>query len=340
MKALKILVVLTAIVVIAGLTADVWAANCIPGRQFRSLGKPTTDTNNVRIGVDGSGADNTTHMIGRIWDSDDANNANTGLTDLNGDGTGFGTFCPVLNFYQVAGTADRKIDEFMGSTTCIGNGCPALNMTVLVEDYAAGGPPGVGQTAYYTAWMVKETPGAVSGRWYDFGLVDGVSGVTTIPLLAFPDVAITGSSRAGANVSINYNNLDQTNMVHTWNINQVYPTNAVIKEWQLVKATGSADPGRLRSLGWVTIQSTPYVPGGAPASFVVPCSSTVTDEFVAIGIGFNGGTAGTIDSALVGRAIPLECDPNIAQPDLPVNVDRKPSATQLDGNSGRSGGRR
>jgi hypothetical protein len=116
MKALKILVVLTAIVVITGLTADAWAANCIPGRQFRSLGKPTTDTTNVRIGVDGTGADNTTHMIGRIWDSDDANNANTGLTDLNGDGTGFGSFCPVANFYTVAGT-ERKIDEFMGSTT-------------------------------------------------------------------------------------------------------------------------------------------------------------------------------------------------------------------------------
>ena len=92
--------------------------------------------------------------------------------------------------------------------------------------------------------------------------------------------------------------------------------------------------------GWVTLQATPYVPGGAPDSFVVPCTSTATDEFVALGIGFNGGVAGSIDSALVGRAIPLECDPNLAQPDGPVDVGSKPAATDLNSKPGRSGGRR
>jgi hypothetical protein len=336
MKAMKILVVIAAVVVIAGLTADAWAANCIPGRQFRSVGKPTTGTTNIKIGVDGI-TQNTTNMIGRIWDSDDANNANTGLIGPN-----FGQFCPVENFYQVAGV-DRKIDEFMGSITCPGNGCPTDKMTIVVEDYQAGAVlPGVGETAYYAGFMVTGNGASASGRWYDYGQVDGITVATTIPMLAFPDVVITGSNRAGASITVNYNNVDQTNMIHTWDVpgGDVYPTNAVISEWQLVKSTGSADPGCRRDLGWVTIQTTPYVPGGAPATFNVPCSSTVTDEFLAIGIGFNGGAAGVIDSALVGAAIPLECDPNIAQPDLPVNVDRKPSATQLEGKSGRSGGRR
>ena len=221
-------------------------------------------------------------------------------------------------------------------------GCPANKMTVVVEDYAEGGPPGVGNTAYYAAYMVDETP--ASGRWYDYGNLDGITvNNAIIPMLAYPDAVITGSSREGTTISINYNNLDQSNMVHSTDWaggGGVYPTSAVISEWQLVKATGTADPGRDRSQGWVTINRTPYVAGGAPASFLVPCASTATDEYLAIGIGFNGGAFGVIDSALVGAAIPLECDPNVAQPDNPVDLNKKSGPTQIDSTPRRSGGRR
>lgn len=332
MKALKILMVITALVVIVGLTTDTWA-QCSSARLFRSSGK---FGNNINIGV--VGTDNTTNQIGRFWDSDNATLSNNGLA-----GPDFGNLCEINGadsaWWPVINT-ERKIDGALTNLSCVQVGCPANKMTVVVEDYAADGPPGINETAYYTGWMVDETP--AGGRWYDYGNVDGITVDNSIvPMLAFPDVVITGSSRAGATIQVNYNNLDQATMVHSTDWaggGGVFPTVDVVLEWQLVKATATSDPGRLRSNGWVTIQTTPYVPGGAPNSFVVPCASTATFEFLAIGIGFNGGAGGAIDSALVGRAIPLECDPNLAQPDLPVVS--KPGATELNEKPGRSGGRR
>jgi len=329
MKALKILVVITAVVVIAGLTTQAWAA-CAPARVFRSVGAPVT--NNIKISAVGS-AQSGPNVIGRFWDSDDMNNSNNGLAGPN-----FGSLCPPSVWWLAAGV-NWKIDGQQGGTGCGAAGCPATNMTVLVEDYDEAGAPGVDGSAFYMGWMVESTP--ASARWWDYGLVDGATAAATIPMLEFPNLIVTGSSRAGQSITVNYQNLDQTNNNHTWqaSVGDVYPTADVIREWQLVKATGTSDPGRARALGWVTVQSTAYVPGGAPAVFNVPCSSIATDEYLAVGIGFEGGT-GVIDSALVGSAIQIECDPNIAQPDLPTEMDRKPSATQLEGKAGRSGGRR
>jgi hypothetical protein len=324
MKALKILVVITALVVVVGVVSDAWAG-CAPARLFRSQGKPN---NTANINFDPTGTDASGNQIGRLWDSDDANNSNNFTPGQ----------CPAANFWILNTNGTYKIDAYHGSAECNPTGCPADNMTVVVEDYAAGGPPGINSTAFYLAFMVLETP--ANDRWWDYGLIDGLPTGTTLAMVEFPSVDITGSSRTDANIQVNYNNTPQETNVHTWAESTEYPTNRVISEWQLVKATGLGDPGRARSNGWVTIQTTPYDPLGPAAQFLVPCSDTNTDEYIAIGIGFNGGAAGVIDSALVGPATQLECDPNLAQPDHPVNVDRKPSATQIESKTGRSGGRR
>ena len=216
-------------------------------------------------------------------------------------------------------------------------------MTVVVEDYAEAGPPGIGHTAYYIGWMVDEVPAET--RWWDYARVDGLTVNLAFPMLTFPDLVITGSSRIGSTVvQITYNNQDQAAQNHTWNNDggAVFPVSDVVEEWQLVKFTGLTDPGRRRGLGWTVLQTTPYVPGGTiGTSFNVPCSNAVDDEWVAIGIGFNGGSDGVVDSALVGRAIALECDPNLAQPeDVPLHEQRKTGTQELQPNPGRSGGRR
>ena len=331
MKAFKYLVVIVALIVVGGMVADSWA-QCNPGRLFRSSGKLGGN-----IDFDVTGCDNNGNQIGYFWDSDDANNSNSGF------GPDFGSRCPITDWWKERSAPNRAIDGVQGAGLCIGAGmgCPASKLSIVVEDYAEGGPPGVDGGACYAAFMVDETP--ASGRWWDYGALDGLPNNSIIPMLQFPEAIITGSSREGTTIAINYNNLDQSGNVHSTDWaggGGVYPTGEVVSEWQLVKATGTADPGRLRSQGWVTINRTPYVPGGAPASFVVPCASTATDEYLAIGIGFNGGAFGVIDSALVGRAIPLECDPNLAQPDGPVEFSTKPAATQIESKPVRSGGRR
>lgn len=329
MKAVKILMVITALVVIVGMTSDAWA-QCAQPRLFRSAGK---GGNNVDIDV--SAIDQSRTDIGRFWDSDNANFSNNGLTGPN-----FGNLCPSTLWFNPRGTTGNwAIDAFLTEGSCAQQGCPADKLTSVIEAYdAATGAPGVGGTAYYLGWMTDETP--IDTRWYNYGDVDGATTATVVPMVEFPTAVITGSDRVGATITVNYNLPDQDANVLSWDhgAGAAYPVASVISNWQLVKFTGTADPGRLRSLGWVTIQTTPYVAGGTGTTFNVPCSSTATDEYIAVAVGFNGGSAGVVDSALVGKAIQLECDPNLAQPDEQFG-DRKPSATELS-RPGRSGGRR
>jgi hypothetical protein len=327
MKPLKILMVVTALVVIVGLTTDAWA-QCPSGRVFRSAGKP-----GVNVRVDVSLTDPGDNEIGRLWDSDNANNSNGGLTGPN-----FGNLCPISEWWVPNAAGLYNIDGGLTVGGCAQVGCPSNAMTIVVEDYGLQGPPGVNDTAFYIGWKVDETP--ADSRWYDYSKVDGITAVTVLNMLEFPRPVITSTNRDGATIVVNYNLADQAANNHTWNnsAGAPFPIGDIVSEWQLVKATGDADPGRLRSNGWVTIQSSPYVPGGDSTAFNVPCADTATDEYIAVGIGFNGGASGTIDSALVGPAIQLECDPNLAQPDEPQNIQRKPTATQI--GVGRSGGRR
>ena len=328
MKAMKILVVITALVVVAGLTTDAWA-QCSSARILQSNGQPLT--NNIKFSDAGTFSDTDgpagNARIGRFWDSDDRNNSNNGLVGPN-----FGSLCPPALWWITAGV-NWQVKGALTEGACAQVGCPSANLTIVLEDYATAGPPGVGDTAFYMGMKVRETP--VSARWYDYGLLDGATAVTILPMTQFPDVVITSSSRSPGAVNISYTNLDQSNNVHTWDAaaGAVYPTADVVREWQLVKATGTTDPGRLRAPAWTTINTTTYVPGNQPDSWTVPCTDIVQDEWVAIGIGFEGGT-GVVDSALVGKAVALECNPNLAKPDNgtleakdPENIGTTPRRT-------------
>jgi hypothetical protein len=48
----------------------------------------------------------------------------------------------------------------------------------------------------------------------------------------------------------------------------------------------------------------------------VPCNSQLKDSFIALGVSFDGGVGPDVPSALVGRAIQVECNPNIAVPEV------------------------
>ena len=326
--------VLVVLVVVAGAIANSWA-QCLPGRLFRSSGRLG---NNLDFDVTGS--DNNGNQIGYFWDSDDAANSNSGFAP------DYGAHCPV-NQWWVVRTAPNlmKIDGVQGAFGCgaAGMGCPTNKMTIVVEDYADGGPPGINQDAYYAAYMVDETP--ASGRWYDYGNLDGIDdNNAVIPMLPFPEVAITALSIGGGFYQINYNLLDQTEMVHStdWAAGGgMFPTTAVIREWQLVTVTayGFPEPGRARASDWVTIQSIPYVPGGSSHTVSVPWPPVGRTTYLAIGIGFNGGAYGVIDSALVGRPTQLP-EPILADPEWPADFDHKPSSKQREPRPLRPEGRR
>jgi hypothetical protein len=329
------------------MTMDTWAqsANCVPARKFASGGQPKPVANAV---FDVTGTHNNGTVIGRLWDTDNGLNANNGLSsgeNLNSLGescTGFGCWCTPAEFWVLQPAGTYRVEEFLGGSTCPGAGCPVRALTVVIEDYDEAGPPGVGGTAYFVGMNVDDTP--VSARRYDYGLCNGSTENTTYPMIEFPKVDIQSSSRGPNGVIINYVNLNVEDNVHGWYSasSEIPPTAETIAQWQLVQFVGDADPGRLREGNWDVVQTTDYNPGDAPASWEVECDDNPDlDSYVAIGIGFNGGAAGVVNSALVGEAIQLECDPNLAQPgeDLELAPRKKPKASAIEYDR-RSGGRR
>ena len=309
MKAMKILVVVVALVAITGMVTDAWA-QCSGPRIFRSSGK-----GGLNVKIDTTGANSGGNEIGRLWDTQNAAFSNNGLSGPN-----FGSLCFPVNWWRTDGTL-WYVDGALTSGACAQTGCPTRDMTVVLEDYDVNGPPGINGTAYYVGWAVTETPPAL--RWYDYGLVDGVTAATTFPMLEFPLADVLNSNRNGENVEVTVQFADQGNHVHSWLNGGVAATTAIVSEWHLMKATGTSDPGRLRS-NWVQIDAVAHQDGGSAKFYSIPCTDTIQNEWLAVGIGFNGGSAGVVDSALVGEAVALECDPNLAQPDDEIKPNFKP----------------
>jgi len=87
-------------------------------------------------------------------------------------------------------------------------------------------------------------------------------------------------------IEVNYNLADQSALVHTafGASDAALPVSSVVAQWHLMQATGTADPGRNRAQ-WNQVQAIPYTPGGANQFASIPCSDTINDSWLAIGIG-------------------------------------------------------
>jgi hypothetical protein len=107
------------------------------------------------------------------------------------------------------------------------------------------------------------------------------------------------------------------------------PSTSVIASYDLLVHTGDTDPGRLRyqtgcaapnpgGRCWTLIDQIPFT-GSSPqgVTAIVPCESVTKDSFIALGISFQGGAGPNVPSSLVGRAVQIECDPNLAEPPKP-----------------------
>jgi hypothetical protein len=322
---LKVLAGAAAIAVLAVAMAPVANAQCAPAQNFASIGlfKPSTG-GFKQVVVNTSGVQNAGKEIGRFWAAGNSGNANN-----------FAGTCPSTNVAatldswwdlctnsvnQCAGgaTTFRGINgNFTGGTctltTCPNPGAGGDQMIFLVEEWGPAGPPGIGQDAYWVAFRVDGTPAAA--RLWDIARVTGNPPVNAVlPFNAFPVPQVTGSSR---NLT---GGVDTTNDFVDLGLNMhsiVGVTDAAtVVSYDLCTFHGPGDPGRLRSAGWVCSASVPYT-GAAKtgAAFKVPCAEITQDTWYAVGVTFNGGSGAPVKSELVGRAIQVECDPTIAEPE-------------------------
>jgi len=332
---LKVLAGAAVIAVLAVAAAPVANAQCAPAQVFASIGlfKPVSG-GFKQVVVNTSGVQNAGNEIGRFWAAGNSGNAN------NFAGTCPSTAVSSLDSWwdlcanatnQCAGgaTTFRGINgAFTGGlctlSTCPNPGAGGDQMIFLIEEWGPGGPPGIGADAFWVAMRVDGTPAAA--RLWDIARVSGNPPVNAVlPFNAFPVPQVTGSSRnltGGVDTTNNYVDLGLN--LHA--ISGV-PDSASIVSYDLCTFHGPSDPGRLRSAGWTCTTSLPYTDAAKTgAAFKVPCADVINDTWYAVGATFNGGTGQPVKSAMVGRAIQVECDPTIAEPEPLKRPGLRPTA--------------
>jgi hypothetical protein len=317
MKTVKILCFVAALALVAVAVAPTAEAQCTPSKRFAS--GANTNSGVVSLGytyvhVDNDPVTPLGDEIGRFWQSSNATLAN------NFSGT-----CPAASFWKVGKNgSDYGMDGSVGATGCTASGCPAGDLTVVVEDWQAGfPPPGIGGHAYFVAWRANETPSLT--RFWDYGRT--APHLTVFPFVPFPTAHVASSARTGMTINITMNYVDVDPNFHgvtgpctgsnpTTCTNNPVPADDVIVSYDLYRFNGPTEPGRDRDL-WTFVESVPYVPGGVTLDNVaggINCPDTINDSFIAVGISFDGGSAGPVPSELVGRATRLECNPDMVDP--------------------------
>lgn len=276
--------------------------------------------------------------IGRFWQSD---NSGLGHNFLDGDPDYrmAPDRCPTQHpsqagggWWQISQTTKRGIDGWVSGAGCLTQTCTEHDITVVVEDYGATGPPGINDTSHFIAFRVDETPG--DQRWWD--LAKTAPPQTDLLFIDHPVPTVTSSFKQGTDRVVTLNFANVAFHAHAQTETGPLPATEIVATYDLMVHTGDSDPGRLRYADtceapnpggrcWTLVQQTPFAgfgPEGVVA--VIPCESVTKDSFVALGVSFKGGDGPDIPSALVGRSVQIECDPNLADP------APKPTRSRLD----------
>jgi hypothetical protein len=268
-------------------------------------------------------------------------------------------------------TTNRAIEGNIATSDCQLNTCPDNDLIFLVEDYGASAPPpGVGGTAYFVALRTNGDPAGTCGiRWFDVAKAAAQSatcnGTNAVlrQMLQFPTLKIASSGKTANDVVVTTNygrpggggGADDVGDNAFGFAQAALPDNSIIASIDILAHTGPSDPGRDRfatcggaactnqglagNCCWTQIRSIPYANGPiAGDQFTIDCGNRTEDIWVAAGITFQGGSAAlNVKSALVGRAVQVQCDPATANPQPKVRPGAGERRTERPTRSG--GGR-
>jgi len=332
---MKVLLGVVAGALVLAVAAPPAEAQCGAGaRAFASIGGAGTE-NKFRLDP-GQSNGVLGQEFGRFWQ---CSNSLEGNNFTPGDpAKRMGTGCPTQGvtqagggWWQVAQTTQRGVSGFIAATGCLASTCPNDDLCLVVEDWALGGPPGVGAGAYFVGFRTLITP--ATARWWDYSRQCGAVGTGAqceAPMQRFPVPKITSATKAGLDRQLVTDSDTDPAInvyVHTPNVG---PASAVIQSYDLMMHVGTGDPGRDRNSGaWSLLAQIPY--NNAAASnqpVMVPCAG-LEDAYLAFGLTFVGGSpGGPVPSQLVGAAIQVECGGDIADPQPKpkkgVRLDERP----------------
>jgi hypothetical protein len=320
---MKIVLGVVSVAMIMAVAAPVAEAQC--GAGARNFGTKS-GSGLVNMFVDPVGSNGEFGLeYGRFWECGNSANGNNFIPGdpqkkMAPAGTGLCASTDAAQagggWWQVGATTQRGTDGLISGTGCFASTCPAGDLCQVVEDWGPGGPPGVDSTAFFVGWRSNETP--PDFRYWDFAKFCGTANCS-VPMNEFPVPRVESSTRnAGTGDAEIVTGSDRDPSVNVYvQTPTAGPASQLIESYDLMISTGATDPGRDRNSGdWSLLASIPYADaalGGQP--IVVPCANEIDDAFIAFGLTFVGGPpGGPVPSQLVGSAIQIECDPNIADP--------------------------
>ncbi len=364
---LKVLGVGVAAAVVLAVTAPVAEAQCGTGvRLFQSIGGGSTTPklflNPAATGPGASGV--LTTAVGRMWQCNDSASGNNFDSASGAAKTMAAAGCNIPSqvccatrdtlqggggWWQIAQTTLRGVNGAISGPGCNLSTCPSGDECFVVEDYDVNGPPGTNGSAYMAGWRVPETPG--NSRYWDLGVFCGAQGSgtqCTAPFEEFPVPKVLSSSKSGTNRALTMDaDSDPSGNVYI-GVDGQGPGSSLIKSYDLMVHHGAGDPGRDRNATcggppcWSLITSIAYADTATLGAGVsVPCPNPSPNAFIAFGLTFHGGGgAKDVPSQRVGRAIQIECNPNIADPPKPrptIRMDgrQEPSRTPERSRGGR-----
>jgi hypothetical protein len=366
MKAMtKVLLGTLAIAIVVAVSVPVAEAQCATGARAFATVAGGSGTNKMRVNPAGTNGV-LGQEFGRFWQCNDSSSGNNFVAgDPAKRMAAAGCIPPAVccatqdpvqaggGWWQVANTTERGIEGFISGLGCGASTCPVGDLCLVVEDWGPGGPPGVGATAFFVGWRTNETPPAI--RYWDYSKQCGAQdtgAVCVVPFVEFPIPFITSATKVGADRAIQYDSNTDPSVnvyVHTPNAG---PASALLHSYDLMIHNGPSDPGRDRNAAcpgepggkcWNLLQSILYADAAIDgASINVPCDNTIDDAYIAFGMTFDGGPpGGPVPSQMVGKAIQVECDPNIADPKLKpsktIRVDERPAGARTTPERSRGG---
>lgn len=150
----------------------------------------------------------------------------------------------------------------------------------------------------------------------------------------FPRPRVTSSSRSGVVVTVSWRLPNTEANFAGLSGGGALGGGSSIKGFDLYRAVGSDPTTRdIAAGGWSLVQSAPYNPAdGALPSFPVNCDQG-GNEFYALGMSFgDAADPGSVQSLMVGASTAVECNPNLAEPDVkpskPIQQRSKPSKSR------------
>jgi hypothetical protein len=169
-------------------------------------------------------------------------------------------------------------------------GCPANRLLTVAQVETLDG----GGTRFLAA-----TVDEISGPAFDFQY----GNLGSLELVEMPRIQVLSSSRSGSVVTLNFSIPPITGTYGPG-------ADTAIQAVNVLSAAGTADPGR-NAAAYTLLQRFPTTAGSpVNGSVTVDCSNTATDRFVVTQIEFDQG----VGSDLVSRAVRVECDPTLADP--------------------------